>query len=236
MKVNDSKTQMLCMSPSVHKCKSYLITNDGTRIESSESLKLLGFHFDEQPSPHAQVEAMVSKFRRRLWSLRYLKKSGMVSVDLCHAYTTYLRPVLEYGSIPIHSLLSQEQSDLIDRQQSRALKLIYGFDKTTTEVLALTGLDPLSLRRSKAVDRFALKLVDSPRYGHWFPELPPERSRSRNSKKYMETYAKTSRLYNSPIFYMRRRLNELADIPNARSRVRPRDPSPRCDFIYDEWR
>ena len=27
----------------------------------------------------------------------------------------------------------------------------------------------------------------------------------------MEKYAKTNRLYNSPLFYMRRRLNELED-------------------------
>ena len=59
------------------------------------------------------------------WSLRYLKRSGMSNDDLRNAFTTYLRPVLEYGSVAIHSLLTQEQSDLIDRQQYRALKLIY---------------------------------------------------------------------------------------------------------------
>ena len=172
MKVNDEKTQMLCISPSTNHCKSYIITIEGTRIESSETLKLLGFVFDSSPSPGAQVDALVAKFRTRLWSLRYLKRSGMREDDLCRAFVTYLRPVLEYSSVAIHSMLTKEQSDLIDRQQIRALKIIYGFDKSSHLVHEMSGLENLSLRRGKAVDRFALKLADNPAFKHLFPLRP----------------------------------------------------------------
>ena len=139
----------------------------------------------------------------------------MKEVDLRRAYTTYLRPVLEYGCIAIYSLLTMEQSERIDKQQIRALKLIYGFDKSTDQVLSMSGLDSLSLRRGKAVDRFALKLVGSARFGHLFPERPREQCRSRGSRKYEEEHARSFRLFNSPIFYMRRRLNELESVPTT---------------------
>ena len=129
MQINDRKIQLLCISPSVNRCKSYIVTGGGTRIDSSHTLKLLRFIFSESPSTGAQVKSMISKFRTRLWSLRYLKRSGKGEKDLCRAFTTYLRPVLEYSSVAIHSMLTQEQSDLIDRQQARALKIVYGFDK-----------------------------------------------------------------------------------------------------------
>ena len=238
MVVNDQKTQMLCISPSKYHCKSYIITSDGNRIESSGSLKLLGFSFDERPSPCAQVAAMVAKFRTRLWSLRYLKKSGMSSEDICRAYVTYLRPVLEYSSVIMHSMLTQESSDLIDRQQVRALKIAYGFHLSSHKVQERSGLEALSLRRSKAVDRFALRLVDNPAFTHLFPLRPDDMRRSRVSHKYLEEHAKTSRLYNSPVFYMRRRLNALKDLPTRQllAEPGPRAQTQRCDFLYDEWR
>ena len=92
MVVNDQKTQM----PTNNKSVSYLTTADGTRIESGMRLKILGYTFDGHPGPGAQIDEMVSKFRRRLWSLRYLRRAGMEGDDLCKAYVTYLRPLLEY--------------------------------------------------------------------------------------------------------------------------------------------
>ena len=235
MKVNNAKTQMLCISPSINKCNTYLMASDGGRVQSGEHLKLLGFVFDNCPTPAAQVRALVSKFRSRLWSLRYLKKAGMSEEDLCRAYTTYLRPVLEYSMVAIHSMLTREQSETIDRQQIRALKIVFGFDKHTEYILSRSGLDPLSVRRSQAVDRFANKLVINPRYSHLFPLRPETMRRSRHSHRYLEEHARTSRLYNSPLFYMRRRLNELVN-EQAPAAIHARNSSQRCDFIFDEWR
>ena len=150
---------------------------------------------------------------------------------------------MEYSSIAIHSMLTQEQSDLIDKQQVRALKIIYGFDKSTHHVQEKSGLETLSLTRSKAVDRFAMKLVASPAFGHLFPFRPDDRRRSRISQKYLEKHANTSRLYNSPLYYMRRRLNALETSPGVMDSLRCRQgghgsgagSSQRCDFLYDEW-
>ena len=139
-------------------------------------------------------------------------------------------------------MLSQDQSDALERQQSRALKIIYGFSKSSGEVLVESGLDLLSSRRVDAVDRFVVKLVDNPKYASMFPLRPEEQRRARASHKYLEMNSKTNRLYNSPFYYMRRRLNEISGgnngnsipVPTTSSRILAR--SQRCDFLIDEWR
>ena len=170
----------------------------------------------------------------------------MGSADLCKAYTTYLRPVLEYGSIPIHSMLTKQQSNLLEKQQGRTLKIIFGFDKSTNQALLQSGLESLTVRRARAVDKFALKVAADPRYSEWFPLRPEAQRRSRHSNKYVEYHSNSSRRFNSPLYHMRRRLNTLAAADTARVDVsRLRDvaqtgrggnSSQRCDFIYDEWR
>lgn len=238
MKVNDQKTQMVCISPSTHACNSYITTADNNLIESTDRLKLLGFVFSSTPTPHAQIENILTKYRKRLWSLRYLKKAGLGNRDMCRAYVTYLRPILEYGTVAIHSMLSQEQSDLLETQQARALKIIYGFHKSSGEVLVESGLDLLSDRRVKAVDKFAAKLVDDPKFSNMFPLRPAEQRRTRTAHKYLEMQAKTNRLYNSPFYYMRRRLNNMNTLTVVQPRPVPSalPRSQRCDFVFDEWR
>ena len=133
--------------------------------------------------------------------------------------------------IAIHSILSQEQSDLIEMQQSRALKIIFGFHISSGQALVQSGLELLADRREAAVDRFAAKLVVDPRFSHMFPLRPEEQRRARSSHKYLEMQSKTNRLYNSPFYYMRRRLNAI----KPEKLVQRPEPSQRCDFIHDEW-
>ena len=110
----------------------------------------------------------------------------------------------------------------------------------------------MEARRIAAVDRFALKIADNPRYAEYFPLRPAAQCRSRVSQMYLEEHARTSRMYNSPFFYMRHRLNTLHRDGQAAARaVRSTNvvqgPSTnggqtgaagttRCDFIFDEWR
>ena len=53
--------------------------------------------------------------------------------------------------------------------------------------------------------KFAKKTAEGP-YAAWFPKRDGGRS-LRNGKEYVEEYARCDRLYNSPIFAMRRALN-----------------------------
>ena len=62
-------------------------------------------------------------------------------------------------------------------------------------------------RRKQAFDNFIIKSSQSERFKQWFPENASDIN-LRNPKMYREDYARTQRLYNSPIYSMRRELNE----------------------------
>ena len=142
MKVNPDKTQMLCISATQTKCKANLTSETGERIASTDSLKLLGFHFNTSAGPNAHIQKLKSKFNSRLWSLRYLKKSGMELSDLRKAYVCFLRPLLEYAVPAFHSMMTGEQSDLLESLQARALKIIYGFQLSYSTCLLYTSPSP----------------------------------------------------------------------------------------------
>ena len=240
MKVNPKKTQALCITSAKNMvCSSYINDPNGGKIKSSNKLKILGFYFNTTPSPQAQIDRMVRKVRMRLWMLRYLKTAGLPAEDLCVAYITHIRSVMEYSAPAFHSMLTKEQSKQLEVQQARSLKIIYGFDKPYSALLSISGLKTLQERRSKLTDNFAVKLKNNPRFTHLFPRRPGEQLRARNPNVYVEEPAATSRLYNSPIFYMRRRLNQLErenQTMTSRAHVQANTGTQRCDFIFDEWR
>ena len=62
MKVNKRKTQMLCISPSGDSnISTYIYTPEGQKIESGESLKILGFYFGRRPTAEAHLAAITWK-------------------------------------------------------------------------------------------------------------------------------------------------------------------------------
>ena len=62
--------------------------------------------------------------------------------------------------------------------------------------------------REAAFLKFAKTLASSERYGNmWFP-LKDQTRTLRNNIRYEEFYARTERLYNSPVYRMRRLLNQ----------------------------
>ena len=82
-------------------------------------------------------------------------------------------------------------------------------------------MESLEDRRKNAILKFAQKAQKNPVYSHWFEENQnPRRLTQRKSKKYVEKLAKTNRLYKSPVYTMRRLLNDdyeenLPETPTA---------------------
>ena len=66
----------------------------------------------------------------------------------------------------------------------------------------MSGLQTLEERRNISFDKFTANTAKNPKYSHWFPTNPAERT-GRNTNKYLEETATGTRLYNSPIFSMR---------------------------------
>jgi hypothetical protein len=113
---------------------------------------------------------------------------------------------VEFCNVVYGPLLTRSQADDLERLQSQSLKIIYGFDRSYRQILEMTGLDTLETRRDSAVLKFANKCLGS-QYSHWFPPNEAER-RTRKTKIYKEEYARCERMKKTPVFTMRRALNE----------------------------
>ena len=205
LKVNEKKTQLLAISSKKNRVKVW-IQAGRENINSTDSLKLLGFVFGEKPDVTLQVENLIARASRRMFVLRYYSRF-MPGKDLIKLYSAMVRSVLEYSSVTYHSMLTIKQSNDLEQIQKKCLRCIFGYGKGYEELLEESGLSTLKARREKAVLKFAAKTAKNPVYSHWFL-LNPNHTSSRNPKIYTEEFARTSRLYNSPLFHMRRLLNK----------------------------
>lgn len=157
MKVNEEKTQLVAISASKESIVKTYINTGETRIESTDRLKILGFWFGTRPGVSLQVEAMQEKFRKRVWTLFRLKKSGLSSDDLLFFYNTVIRPVFDFCAVTYHSMLTREQTEQLERLQKCAFRVIYSYDLSYQEALAVSNSMTLEERRKGQLARFAQK-------------------------------------------------------------------------------
>ena len=134
MKVNCSKTQMLCISPDNGCDSSTRVQVSGQNIESVDSVKLLGFCLGSRPDMSQQVAFIKKKFRMKLWSIIHLKSAGIAGRHLYDLYACFVRPVIETNSVIYHSLLTREQCGEIEQMQKKILIICFGFDKQDADI------------------------------------------------------------------------------------------------------
>ena len=207
MKVNTDKTNLLCISDSLSfKATAHIFSMEGTRLTSSDGLKLLGFKFGPRPNCDLHVQGIKRTFRGRYWLLIHMRQHYYTEEELVKAYKSLVRPIAEYCSVVFHSMLTDKQDEELERLQATALRYIYGYGIPYADMRRMSDLKTLRQRRIEATDKFALNCTRSDRFKRWFPENKQTR-RSRHQLTYKEEYARCDRLKNSPIFYMRRRLN-----------------------------
>ena len=214
MKVNQKKTQILAISASINdQVTAYIrptVGGQSTQTLSGSTLKIVGYTFGNKPNVGTHVDLMCAKFRNKLWGFRKLKSAGMSQSDLLITYKSVLRPIIEFASPTYGPMLTDEMSTLIEQLQLCAMKIIYGNCVSNATVLSLTDLEPLSTRRENAIQKFAVKTSLNPRFANkWFPKNENNNYNTRHPKIYKEFACKTSRLYNSPLYHMRRVLNNL---------------------------
>ena len=78
--------------------------------------------------------------------LRHLKLSGFNEKELDCVYRTVILPVLDYCCVIYPSLLTDEQDQVVERLQSRALKNIYGFKMKYADMRERAGVTTLRAR------------------------------------------------------------------------------------------
>ena len=170
MKVNKAKTTMVCVSGAQsYTARSHILTADGDRVESGESMKVLGFHLSNKANVHAHIDVLCKRLRQKYWVLYHFKKAGFDQNELAKVYRTCLLPFLDYCAIVYHPLLTDEQDQRVERLQSGALHCIYGFQMSYSKMREMAGVSTLRERRVAACDRFAKKCLSSGRFSSWFP-------------------------------------------------------------------
>lgn len=208
MKVNSDKTNMLCISDSnTYHASVFIRDASVAEIRPKDSIKVLGFHFGLRPTMHAHVAVLRKRMNQKVWVLRHLKRVGFTEQELSKVYRTIILPTLNYCAVVYLSQLTDEQDQQIERLQAFALLNIFGYGVPYSQMRDRAGVTTLRQRRIDLCDSFAEKCLKSVRFCKWFPgKLAPRRS-ARGTEIYMKEYARCDRLRNSPLFYMRRRLN-----------------------------
>ena len=207
MVVNSLKTNLLCVSDALNYTpQTFILDSDNNRIDSTDSMKVLGFYFSDKPTVELHVSIVIKKLRQRNWVLYHLKKLGFTNEELVKVYKTVILPIADYCCPAYHSMLTDLQDQLLERAQVGALRAILGYGLTATQLRQEASVTTLRERRIRLTDNFANKCLTSDKFKHWFP-LSEGRRSGRNSEQYREFFAKSDRLKNSPLFYMRRRLN-----------------------------
>ena len=167
----------------------------------------MGFHFSTSPTLHAHIEALSKRIRRKFWVLYHLRRAGFTEKDLAKVYRTCLLPILEYCSVVFHPMMKDEQDQAVERLQSAALRCIYGYSTSYARMRELAEVQTLRHRRIEASDKFAKNCLGHSRFSAWFPAKAVGRRSMRKGDEYLEEFARCNRLKNTPLFYMRRRLN-----------------------------
>ena len=207
MKVNESKTNLLCVSDSLNfRTLTFIEGSKGERIECKKHMKVLGFYLSDRTGVSRHVEEIAKKMRQKYWVLYHLRRLGFTETELVRVYKSNLLPTMDYCCPVYHSMLTDLQDQALENAQVGALRCIFGYGMSARKLRQRAGLSTLRARRVEFTDKFAVKCAASDRFGGWFP-LKADRTSARVSEKYVEEYAKCDRLKNSPLFYMRRRLN-----------------------------
>ena len=207
MQVNTKKTKLLCISDALNYTpKVFIEDKDGSVIQCCSSMKILGFHFSNKPTVQLHIDETVKKIRMRYWSLRHLAKLGFTETELVQVYKSVVLPIADYCAPAYHSMMTDLQDQQMEAAQIGALRAIFGYGKSARQLRIAAGVTTLRERRIEQTDKFATKAANSQRFAKWFPKTTGRRS-ARNREIYEERMAKTERLKNSPLYYMRRRLN-----------------------------
>lgn len=140
------KTKMMVMSGKDHPFDPDGIVMGGHDVEQVTELKITGFVFDSKLLWGSHIDAVVKKARQRIGALRNLVPY-MDSGNLKAMYTTFIRSIIEYGSV-LYMGAKDVHLNKLDAIQRSAQEL-GGFE-----------VESLESRRKAAAISLALKLLD----------------------------------------------------------------------------
>ncbi|CAB4016193.1 Hypothetical predicted protein, partial [Paramuricea clavata] len=129
-------------------------------MHRAEKLSILGLSITRDLKWNEHVDKIVNKASKRIYLLKQLERFGLDAGDLKCFYVASVRSILEYACQVFHYGLPQHLSDVIERIQKRALRIIYP-ELSYQDALDMLGLKTLYVRRGDLCNKpFASILND----------------------------------------------------------------------------
>ena len=172
-------------------------------------MRLVGFTFGDKPDASMHVAQIRERFGARIWMLYHLRRAGFRNRQLYRLYCCYLRTVIEYCAVVYHSMLTRGQEDDLERLHRQAIRTCYGNDVDVGRVMECEEIETLPDRRARRCNGFISKAATNPSFSDWFRERPASRHWLRRRRNVFEPRASTTRMFNSPLSYIRRRAKQL---------------------------
>ena len=211
MILNAKKTVLFVVNfTHIHQFKPLLeIPGVNKLLDVVQETKLLGYWLTSDMKPHTHIKYILAIANKRIWAISKLKKAGVSDEDLKYFFVMKIRSVLESSSVVYHSMLTIEDTQDIERVQRVVIRTIMGTRYQSYEdSLTFLNLEDLSVRREELCLTFALKCLNSAKFGHLFTPTPNVGYNVRELRHFVEPQCDTDRYLNSPLVYLTRILNE----------------------------
>ena len=181
-KINTRKTVELRIDFSKLPRETSPIYIDFSDISTVSSTKLLGVIVNDDLSWSQNTDVICKKASQRLHYLVHLRGAGLDARQLVALYCSFVRPVLEYCMCVWHFALTKASSSCLEHVQERALRIIFGFNKSYDDCLKESAIESLKERRESRCRKL---FCDMQRSDHALHDLlPPLRQPSHSLRSF----------------------------------------------------
>ena len=132
----------------------------------------------------------------------------MSEKDILAVYFSIIRSVIEYADVTYHSMLTKEQSNVLESLQRMCIRVIFGWNATYKDICSENNIESLEERRIIHCRKFAVKCTEHNVFKSWFPLNHNKPYELRAVEKYAIAKYNFNRFDKSPLNFMRRLLNE----------------------------
>ena len=185
---------------------------DSEFLEERQEATILGVRISSSPSWESQVQSMVAKAKKTVWTLRRMKALGVDIPTLTQFWKAEGRVHLEAQAPLWHSSISIAQSRSLARAQRVAMAAITGqWHPSHSEQLLELALEPLDTRRTRLCRRFAERTATRSRHQDMFPLAAAGltvTTRKTGRRLYREPLFRTASYRRSAVPYLTRLLNQ----------------------------
>ena len=211
-KLNAKKTKLMLMQKSTDVTSNKLVVKMGEEyLETVEVFKLLGVWIDSDLSFDYHIKKVEEKCAKRIWILRNLRKNGATIKSCALVYVSQIRSIIEFSAPVLLPFLTMKQMGRLESIQSRALKVIVGFQYNSETARYMCNLPKITERFQKLTENFVIKEYKSGNKLNWFRERVQLRQELRNRRKIEDISTMKDFEFNGPINFYKRLLNSLLE-------------------------